>query len=80
MNTQNITITVKKDILRKAKILAIERQTSLSGLLTQTLENLVAQQDAYETARRHHLDLLDHGFNLGTGGKISTKREELHDR
>ena len=80
MNTQNITISLKKEILRKAKILAIERQTSLSGLLAQTLEDLVAKEDTYELAYRHHQALLEQGFDLGTEGKISITREELHDR
>lgn len=80
MNTQNVTITLKKDVLRKAKILAIERQTSLSGLLAQTLENLVDEEDAFEYARRNHMALLDRGFDLGTQGTISVSSEKLHER
>jgi predicted transcriptional regulator len=80
LNTQNVTITLKKDLLRKAKILAIERETSLSGLLAQTLEKLVAKEDAYDSAYRHHTALLERGFDLGTKGRISVTREVLHDR
>jgi hypothetical protein len=39
---QNVTPAIPKDILRKAKILAVKRNTSQSGLLTQTLAELVA--------------------------------------
>ena len=77
---QNVTLAIPKDILRKAKILAIQKNTSLSGLLTQTLADLVADQDAYEQARKTNLALLDSGFDLGTNGKIIMKREELHER
>ena len=77
---QNVTLSIPKDILRKAKILAVNRNTSLSGLLTQTLTDLVAHQEAYEQARQHNLALLKNGFNLGTKGHITWKREEIHER
>ncbi|HEX7973506.1 MAG TPA: hypothetical protein VF498_03785 [Anaerolineales bacterium] len=77
---QNVTLAIPKDILRKAKILAVQKNTSLSGLLTQTLADLVAHQEAYERARQRNLALLDRGFDLGTHGTITLKREELHER
>jgi hypothetical protein len=77
---QNVTLSIPKDILRKAKILAVNKNTSLSGLLTQTLADLVAHQEAYEQARQRNLTLLKNGFNLGTQGHIAWKREELHER
>ena len=77
--TQNVTLAIPKDILRKAKILAVQKNTSLSGLLTQTLTNLVARQEAYEQARQRNLALLKSGLNLGTQGYITWKREELHE-
>lgn len=78
--TQNVTLAIPKDVLRKAKILAVQKNTSLSGLLTQTLTSLVAQQEAYEQARQRNLALLESGFNLGTKGQITWKREELHEQ
>jgi hypothetical protein len=77
---QNVTLSIPKDILRKAKILAVNRNTSLSGLLTQTLTDLVEHQEAYEQARQHNLALLKNGFDLGTKGHITWKREEIHER
>jgi hypothetical protein len=78
--TQNITLAIPKDILRKAKILAIQKNTSLSGLLAQTLADLVARQEEYEQARQRNLTLLKSGFDLGTQGNSTWKREELHER
>ena len=78
--TQNVTLAIPKDILRKAKILAVQRNTSLSALLTQTLAELVSDQEAYEQARRRSLKTLKTGFDLGTQGSITWKREELHER
>ncbi len=79
-DTQNITLAIPKDVLRKAKILAIQKNTSLSALLSKTLEDLVAHQEAYEQARQRNLALLKNGYNLGTAGKTGWKRENLHER
>lgn len=78
--TQNVTLAIPKDILRKAKILAVQRNISLSGLLTQTLTDLVAHREAYEQARQRNIALLKRGFELGSQGKANWKREELHER
>lgn len=81
MEKQNVTLSLPKEILRKAKILAIERNSSLSALLTEALEEIVAQADAYELAKERHLALLkEKSINLGTEGKITWTRDELHER
>lgn len=78
--TQNVTLAIPKDILRKAKILAVQRNTSLSGLLTQTLVEMVSHEEGYEQARQRNLAMLQKGFDLGTQGSITWRREELHER
>jgi hypothetical protein len=78
--TQNVTLAIPRHILRKAKILAVQKNTSLSGLLTQTLTNLVEHQEAYEQARLRNLEILKSGLDLGTKGTITWKREALHER
>lgn len=75
---QNVTLRLDRQILRKAKILAAKRNTSISGLLTQEIESLVSQDDAYEQARHQAMALLDRGFHLG--GNITVSRDELHER
>jgi tryptophan 2,3-dioxygenase len=80
METRNITLALPKETLLKVKLLAVRRQTSVSGLLAQTLEKLVQQEDAYVHARQRHLQWLEQGADLGTGGRILTERDELHER
>jgi hypothetical protein len=80
METQNVTLSIPKETLRKVKLLAVQRETSISGLLTQTLEKLVQQEDVYAHARQRHLQWLEQDLNLGTRGQISTRRDGLHDR
>ena len=80
METQNITLAIPKETLLKVKLLAVKRQTSVSGLLKKTLDDLVRQEDAYQHARQRHLQFLEQGFDLGTEGHILTPRDELHER
>jgi hypothetical protein len=80
METRNITLSVPKDVLLKVKLVAVKRQTSVSGLLTQMLEKLVQQEDAYARARQRHLQRLEQDIDLGTRGQILTQRDELHER
>ena len=80
METQNITLSLPKDILLKVKVIAVQRQMSVSGLLTKALETLVEQEDAYINAQRRHLQWLEEGSDLGTAGQILTQRDELHER
>lgn len=80
METQNITLSLPKEVLLKVKLIAVKRQTSVSRLLTQTLENIVRQEEAYSHSRLRHLKLLEQGMDLGTGGQITTTRDELHER
>lgn len=75
---QNLTISLDRQLVLKAKILAARRDTSISGLIAAQIESLVAEDDAYEHAKRQALTLLDRGFHLG--GRHSGDREELHDR
>lgn len=80
MEKQNVTLSLPKETLRKARLLAVERNTSLSSLLVEAIEEIVAKSDAYELAREQHLAILKEGYNLGTYGNITSSREELHER
>jgi hypothetical protein len=80
MEKQNITLSIRKDILQKVKLIAVQRQISVSALMTELLQELVGQEDAYAQAMRRHLALLEHSYDLGTGGQITGSRDELHER
>jgi hypothetical protein len=75
---QNLTISLDRQTIRKAKIVAARRSTSISGLLARQIEILVGEEEAYERAQRQAMALLDQGFHLG--GAIRVSRDELHER
>lgn len=75
---QNITLSIEKEILKKAKILAAKRETSISKLLAEQLARVIADDDQYEVAKKRATARLKKGFHMG--GKILSTREELHAR
>jgi len=78
MSKQNITISLTPATIRKARVLAARRGSSISGLIAQQVEILVGQEEAYERAERQASALLDQGFHLG--GVIRATRDEWHER
>ena len=75
---QNIMVRLDRRTLRKAKVLAGKRNTSISGLLAEQIEMLVGKDDAFDKAQQRALALLDRGFHLG--GHIESTRDEWHER
>jgi hypothetical protein len=74
---QNITVAIDKSLVRKLRVIAASRSTSISGMLSEELKRIVEQSERYDTAKRSALADLDQGFDLG--GMPAT-RDELHDR
>lgn len=75
----NLTIVVDKQVLKRARIKAIEEGTSVNAVLRDYLERYaigsqaeVALADFAELARRS-------GASSGPGGRLWS-REEIHDR
>jgi predicted transcriptional regulator len=75
---QNVTISLSPETIRKAKVLAARRATSISGLLAEQIESLVGTEEAYERSQRAALAFLEKGFHLG--GVITASRDEWHER
>jgi Family of unknown function (DUF6364) len=75
---QNLTISLDRQTIRKAKIVAARQGTSISGLVARQIELLVGEIQAYERAERQAMELLERGFRLG--GVLRRTREELHER
>lgn len=75
---QNVTISLTRQVLKKVRILAARRETSISGLLAKEIEFLVGNEEAYERAERQAMALLDQGFHIG--GVIRASRDQWHER
>ena len=77
---RNVTLSLPIKVLRQVKRIAMRRQTSVSRLLAQSLEEMAAREDDYTRARARHIAWLERGADLGTRGQITWSRESLHER
>ena len=75
---QNITLALDKQLLKRARVFAARRRTSISAMLAAELRRMVEAEEAYEQAKTKALEQLRSPFRLGGAGIVD--REELHDR
>jgi predicted transcriptional regulator len=80
MDRQNVTLSLSRSLLRKAKVIAAKKEKSLSELMKEAIEEKVNEDTGYKKARERQLRLLKKGLNLGTKGNSTFSREELHVR
>ena len=75
---QNLTVSLEKETIQKAKVLAAKKNTSITRLLADYVEEMVAEDERYEAAQRAALKYMTRGFPLG--GQIAADREDWHER
>ena len=74
----NITLKLDRDLLRKAKILAAEKETSVSRLVAEQLERAVRDSEGYDQAKRRALARMKRASHLGYTPPAS--RDEFYER
>jgi hypothetical protein len=77
----NITLSIDDDLVKEVRKIAIERDTTLTGLVRSYLREL-ADEHAKTGRKRRELEALErsfkeHQFNMG---KRTWKREDLYER
>lgn len=77
MARRNLTLQLDEDVIRRAKILAAKRGTSVSALLARELEHLVAQDVRYEEAWQRATEIM--ASSSPRGGR-TCRRDDLYDR
>ena len=75
----NVTIAIDDDVLKRAKKIAIDRDTSFNGLVREYVESLVARE---ERRRELQIEELDRLFEESSAivGPVSWTRDNLHER
>ena len=79
--SMNITLSIEDDLVKEVRKIAVERDTTLTGLVRSYLQELAAEH-AKSGRKRRELEALREGFekyqfNIG---KRTWKREDLHER
>ncbi len=77
MERQNVTLSIPKAVLIKAKMLALKEKKSLSALIRESLEEKIRKDTGYGKAMEKEIRVMEEGFHLGTGGRMPCSREEL---
>ena len=77
--TRNITMDIDTDLLKKARKIAVERDTTVTGLIRNYLKNLVEQQDGsrQETAAEFERLIEDSRARIG---EKRWSRDDLYER
>lgn len=78
--TQNVTLSLPRRLLKKVKRLAADRDTSVSSLMTEALTRLADEDQRFSAARKRSLAAMSRAGSLGTHGKAKWTRAELHER
>lgn len=80
VETQNITLSLPRELLRRIKRIAADRDTSVSSMMIETLSRLADEDRRYSAARKRCLAALQSARSLGTGGRRTWSRDEVHER
>ncbi len=80
MEKQNITLSLPREILKKGKMLAAQKGVSLNELVRELLEMTAENEEGYRISANRQIRRMKGGIPLGTKGKISWRRDELHQR
>jgi hypothetical protein len=77
----NITLSLDEEVVKQVRKIAIERDTTLTGLVRAYLEEL-AVEHAKSGRRRRELEALERSLEQLQirMGKRTWKREDLHER
>lgn len=77
----NITLSLEDDLVKEVRRIAVERDTTLTGLVRAYLQALAAEH-ARSGKKRRELEALERSFEqLQVGvGKRTWKRQDLYDR
>lgn len=78
MSTRNLTISLPDDLVRRAKVLAAERDTSVSAIVRDLLAREVGAPGDYDAVWEQEEQLMDEG--ILSVGEITWDRDELHAR
>ena len=74
---QNLTLSLEKDLIKKAKILAAHHDTSITGLVSEYIEKMAAEEQGYQDSKGKALKAMEKGLSFG-GKRVP--RENLHGR
>jgi predicted transcriptional regulator len=74
----NVTLSLDDDLVKKVRKIAVDRDTTLTGMVREYLKQVAAE----ESTKRRQMEALEKSFRevQVKTGKTRWTREELHER
>ncbi len=79
MGNRNVTLSLPEEVFRRAKVVAAQRDTSVSALVSEALRQLTDGPTDYDAEWAAEELLMEKGIGLRVG-EITWLRDELHAR
>lgn len=79
MSTRNITLSLSDDLIRRAKVLAAQRDTSVSEVVRELLEQATGSPEPYAVEWAEEERRMREGIGMRIG-EISWSRADVHQR
>jgi len=77
-SVKNVTVSLNDDVYRRARVVAAERDTSVSALVRDFLISLGQEETEFERRKRLQDEVLRSIVDFRAGDRLS--RSEAHDR
>jgi hypothetical protein len=79
MSFRNLTLTLPVDLVRRARVIAAKRDTSLSAMISDYLRALTEQDDDYDGLWQRERRVMREGLSMQVG-EIVWSRDDTHAR
>jgi plasmid stability protein len=77
---RNVTLSLPEDLLKQIKILAAQKDTSISALMRERLELLIPEEEQRLAAANRLIERMSQATDRGVMGKVNWTREDIYDR
>jgi len=79
-NHKNVTLSLPGPLLRRFRVYAAERDESMTSLMAQAIQKMIAEDQQNAKAKHRFLERIRNAPDRGTRGVIRWTRDELHER
>ena len=76
----NVTVSLKEELVKEARHLAVDKGMSLSKYIASILEEELEAKRQYGEARERRHRMMAADMKLGMPEKVTWTRDELHER
>jgi plasmid stability protein len=79
---KNLTLSLPEPLLQRLRVYAAQHNRSMTELMEQAIRKMIVEdtEGKYEAAHKRLVEQMRNAKPLGTGGKITWTRDELHER